>query len=115
MGAAAADVALQGLCNVGRRGIEILLQKRQAAHDHAGGAVGALEGFGIEKSLLDGMKAARLFEALDGGNRLAGGRRYGKNAGSARRAIEQDRAGAALALAAAVFGAGQAQVVTEYG
>jgi hypothetical protein len=114
MGTAAADVALQGQRNFGWRGIGILLQKSDAAHDHAGGAVSALEGFGVKKSLLDGVKAARLFEALDGGNRLAGNRRDGKDAGATRRTIEQNRTGAALAFAAAVFGAGQAQSLAEY-
>lgn len=113
MRAAAADVALQGLLNFGLRGIGILLQQSDAAHDHAGRAVGALEGFGVEEGLLNRMKAAGLLEAFDGGNGFAVGCGNGSYARTTRRTIEQNCAGAALAFAAAVFGASKTEVVAK--
>jgi hypothetical protein len=53
--ATAADVSLQGLCDFLGCGVGILPQQGDAAHDHAGRAVGALEGFDVKESLLDGM------------------------------------------------------------
>jgi hypothetical protein len=49
-----------------------LPQQGDAAHDHSGGAVSALEGLGVEESLLDWMEAAGLFEPLDRGDRFTG-------------------------------------------
>jgi hypothetical protein len=58
--AAAADVALQRLFDLRGRGMGILAQQGDTAHNHSRRAVSTLEGFGVEEGLLDGMEAAGL-------------------------------------------------------
>src|SRR5882724_7053005 len=113
IGAAAADDAVHGADDfvVGR--VALFLEEGKSGHDHAGGAVGALHGAGVEEGLLEGVEAALLFEALDGGDFSPPDSADGGAAGTDREAIEQDGAGAALAFAAAVFGAGEAEVVAK--
>src|SRR5437762_4909899 len=106
MSAASADVALKRLFDFDRRGIYVLLKKGDAAHDHAGSAIGALEGFGVEESLLKRMQAPGLFESFDGGDRFPSRCGNRSDARTTRRAIEQNRAGTTLSFAAAVFGTG---------
>src|SRR5262245_48708810 len=113
MSSTAADVALQGLFDFGLSGMGILLEKSDAAHDHAGCAVGALEGFGIEEGLLDGMEAAGLFEAFNRNNGLACGRRHGREARATSGAIEQNGARATLAFAATVLGTSETEVIPK--
>src|SRR5258706_3183148 len=98
---AAADISLQGLHDFRFTGIRIFLEQRDAADDHTGSTIAALERALIEKSLLHGMKLAILFEAFDGENGFSVCIADGKLAGAAWRAVEQNCAGAALALAAA--------------
>jgi hypothetical protein len=113
MRAAAADVALEGLFDFGLRGVGILLEKRNAAHDHPRGAVSALEGFGVEESLLDRMQSAGVFEAFDGGDGFSGGCGNWSDAGTPSDPIKQNSAGATLAFAAAVLGTGQAEFIAK--
>src|SRR6267142_1615619 len=87
MSAAAADISLQGLHDFRFSGIGIVLQQCNAADDHSGSAISALESALIEKSLLHRMKLAILFEAFDGEDGFSIGIAYGKLAGSPRRAI----------------------------
>jgi hypothetical protein len=73
-----------------------------------------LEGIEIEEGLLHGMEMAIFFEALDGGDRL----HYFAEEDLARtpgRAADQDRACAALPFSAAVFCAGEAELVAQNG
>ena len=113
--AAATDVAVQSLLNFGLSGVGVLLQKGDAAHDHAGSAVGTLKSFGVEEGLLTWMVAAGFFEDFDSGDGFSCGSGNGSYARTTRRAIEQNGAGAALAFAAAVLGAGEAEMVAENG
>jgi hypothetical protein len=115
MGATSADVSLQGLFDFRGCGIRVLPEKRDAAHNHAGRAVGALEGLGVKESSLDGMETARLFESFDGGDGLSGGGGNGSYAGAASGAVEQNCASTALTFAAAIFGSGKAQSVAKNG
>src|SRR5215467_9245962 len=110
MRTATTNVALQCLLDLGLGGTRVLLQESDTAHDHAGSAVGTLEGFGLEEGLLNEMEAARLFEAFDGGNGFSRGSGNQSDAGATRRAVQQNRAGAALSLAATVFGAREAEL-----
>jgi len=55
---AATDIALHGLHDLGTRRIRIGAQQGYTGEDHSGGAVAALHGFGVEKSLLQRMQAA---------------------------------------------------------
>lgn len=91
-----------------------MLKQGDAAYDHAGGAVGALKSFGVEEGLLDGMEAAGLLEAFDGGDRLSDGGGYWSDAGAAGHSVEEYRAGAALTFTAAVFRSGEANAVSNY-
>jgi hypothetical protein len=113
MRATAADISLQGLRDFRFTGIGIFLEKSHAADNHSGSAIGALERALIEKCLLHGMKLAVSFEAFDGDDRFSGGIADGELARSSRRAIQEDGAGATLALAAAVFGSSKAKLFAQ--
>jgi hypothetical protein len=113
MSAAAADISLQGLYDFLLVGIGIFLQKRDTADNHSGSAIGALERGLIEKGLLYGMKLAVLLEALDGENGFSRGVADGELAGTPRRAIQKNRAGAALAFATTIFGSSQAKLFAQ--
>jgi hypothetical protein len=113
MSAAATDISLQGLYDFWFAGIGIFLQKRDAADDHSGSAIGALECALIEESLLYGMKLTVLFEALNGDDGFSRGVSDKELAGAPRRAIQQHRAGPALAFAAAVFCSSEAKFFAQ--
>jgi hypothetical protein len=113
MSAATADISLQSLNDFRFAGIGSFLEKRNAADNHSGSAKGALECALIEKSLLYGMKLAVLFEALNSENGFSCSVADGELAGTPRRAIQKNRAGAALAFAATVFGSGEAKVFSQ--
>src|SRR5258708_5568976 len=87
MSAAAADISLQSLHDFRFAGIGIFLQQRDAADDHSGSAVGALERGLIEKRLLHGTKLAILFEAFDGKDGFSIRIAYRKLAGTPRGAV----------------------------
>ena len=72
MGAAAADISLQGLNDFRFTGIGTFLEKSHAADNHSGSAIGALERALIEECLLHGMKLAVSFEAFNGDDRFSG-------------------------------------------
>src|SRR5260370_36863375 len=110
IGAAAADVAVHRADDFVLGGIALFLEEGEGGHDHAGGAVGALHGTGVEEGLLERVEAALLFEALDGSDFAPPDSADGGATGTGREAIEQDGESAALAFAAAVFGAGEAEV-----
>lgn len=113
MSTAAADISLQGLHDIRFAGIGIFLEERDAANDHSGSAIGALERALIEKSLLHGMKLAILFEAFDGEDGFSVSIANRQLAGAARGAVQQNGAGAALAFATTVFGSGKAKLFAQ--
>ncbi len=82
-------------------------------HDHAGGAEAALEGLRVEKGLLHGMQLAVLGQALDGGDLAPGGAEGRDEAAMEGHAVEPDRAGAAIALVAALLDAEPAVLAQE--
>ena len=109
---AAAEVAPDGVANLLLGGIGVFVQQRLARHDHARGAEAALhrpaDPEGVDKGLLlEGRKALHRLDAppihLPGGH----------HAGLHRRAVHDDGAGAAGALAAAVLHGMQVQVVPK--
>ena len=113
MGSTPADISLQSLDNFWFAGILIFLQERDAADDHSGSAIGALECALIEKGLLYGMKLSILLEALNRENGFSCSVADGELAGTPRRAIQKNGAGAALAFAATVFCSGEAKLFAQ--
>src|SRR5689334_13606916 len=91
----------------------IPLQQADAAHNHAGRAVSALEGAGVDEGLLHGMQAAVFLEAFDGGDGLPDGGADGNLAGAARLSAEQHGAGTALAFSATVLAASKAEFIAQ--
>ena len=108
---AAADVALERVRQVGL--VRLVERGRGRRHDHAGGAVAALEGLRVMEGLLDGMQLAVLGEAFDGGDLAAFAAEGGHQAGMERLAVEPHRAGAAVAGVAALLDAEHFQVAQE--
>src|SRR5713101_5347035 len=109
--AATADVALKGLRYFRKGWIWVLLEQGDAAHDHAGSAVGALEGAGINKCLLHGMQPAVTLQTFDGSDGFFGRSAERHLARPPGRAVDQDGASAALALSAAVFATSESEFV----
>src|SRR5207245_1645502 len=80
---------------------------------HARLAVATLRDLLAEPGLLHLVQSPAAGEAFDGGDPLAFGGGDGHHAGADRGAIEVHRAGAALRDAAAVLGAGEADLLTD--
>ena len=83
--------------------------------DHARRAVPALKRFGVEKGLLDRMQLVGRADRLDRRDRLAGDGADARDARPGRLAVDEDGAGAALALAASEFAAGEIELVAQDG
>ena len=81
--------------------------------DLAGGAVAALEAVVLEEGLLQRVQLVAVGQALDGGDLGAVGGDREHQAGVDAAAVEQDGAGAALAVVAALLGAGQIEVLAQ--
>src|SRR5262245_50556854 len=112
IGAAATDVG-DGVVDVGVGRLRLLAQQRRHRHDHAGLTVAALRHVVVEPGLLHLAEHAALGEPFDRGDLLAYRRSDWQRAGAGRHAVEQDGAGAALRDPAAVFGAGEADVLPQ--
>jgi hypothetical protein len=110
---AAAQVAGDGLADLVRRRVGVLREDLAGPHQHAGGAVAALQALLLRELVLEGMQPTALGEALDGVDggavRLDGQGDAGADAG----AVQQHGAGPADAVLAADVGAGQAEVLAE--
>src|SRR5262249_52885486 len=111
-GAASANVG-DGFVDVGVGRLRLVLEKRRDGHDHAALAVAALRNVVIDPGLLHPMHGAGRGQALDSGDLLALSRADGKRAGTDRLAVDVDGAGAALRDAAAILGAGQADLLAD--
>ena len=91
------------------------IQKRGGGHDHAGCAVGALHGGFVEESLLQGMQVVANGEAFDRSDLVIPDEADLRAARTLGDSIDEDGAGAALAFAAAVLGAGEVELVAQDG
>ena len=87
--------------------------KLRNRHNHAGGAVAALQSVIVPEGFLDRGEFAVLGQALDGGNVGAVGLHCKRGAGLHGIAVHLDYAGAALAGVAADFGAGEVQGLAQ--
>src|SRR5690606_37291262 len=116
---AAAQIARQGLADFALGGIRVAAQQGFRGHDHPRRAEAALGAELLVEGLLQPAHPAACRQALDRLDALAGAARGQRDAGQPRLAIDQYRAGAALAAVATLLRAGQAdglaQVVDQQG
>ena len=96
-------------------GFGLGLQQRRRGHDHAALAEAALRHVERDPGLLHRVRAVRR-QAFDGDDLLARPRRVetGRTQRARRHAVDVHRAGAALRDAAAVLGAGQAELLAQH-
>ena len=110
---AAADIAAEPLLDLLAIGERIDAQRRGRRHHHAGNAIAALAGTGLVEGLLQQRQIALPREPFDGLDlrplRLADRHQAGLH----QHAVDEHRAGAAFAGAAAVLGAGEMHVVAQ--
>jgi hypothetical protein len=110
---AAAEVALEAESDLVLGGIGDLVEQRHRGHDHAGGAVPALEAVVLLECLLHRVHRVPIGEALDGGDRQAIGLDREHRARLHRLTVDVDRAGAARRGVAADVGAREAEVLAH--
>ena len=92
----------------------LVLKQRHGSHDHAGRAVTALHRVVIEERLLHAVELPIRAETLDRLDAMTGERRRARRARANGFAIDEDRARAALALAAAVLRARQLERFAQH-
>ena len=107
VGAAAADVAVHGLLDVAVGGADGSLEGGDGRHDLAGGAVAALIGVVLDERGLHGVQVAGLADAFNGGDLVVRVHDGEGEAGVDAAAIDVDGACSALAVVAALLGAGK--------
>jgi hypothetical protein len=110
---AAADVAFEGTPDFRLAGVWSLFQETHAGEDHAGSAIAALHGVGLDESFLQRMEAAVLRDSFDGGDLFSGDLEDWRDAGAHGRAIDEHGAGSAMAFATAVFAASEFEFIAE--
>jgi hypothetical protein len=113
VGSTAADIALKRLLDfwLGRRGI--FSKQGHAGQDHSRGAVTALHGIALNEGFLYRMQTIAVGDAFNGCDLLACHTGDGGDARAVWNAIDQNRAGSALALTASVLGAGEIQLIPQ--
>ena len=100
--------------NLGLSRLRVLIQRAYDAQNHARRAIAALKGVLRQKGLLHGVKLAVPGEPFDCYHGLIVGVGNRRKTGGHAFAVEQHRASPALALTAAVFCAGQLQLLAQY-
>src|ERR687895_835911 len=111
---ASAEVAGDGLAQGQLVGVGLAVQQVVDGHDHPGDAEAALHGALLDERPLDVGQLARRAEPLDGADVAAGGVGRQHAAGGDQDAVQQHRAGPALALLAGFLGAGQAEPLAQH-
>ena len=106
---AAAQIALECVRQIGK----LRLVQRRCCHDHAGSAKPALEPLRLKELLLHRVQVAGLAEALNGGDRAAGGAEGGHQTGMDWLSVQPYRAGTAIAGVAALLDAQRALLAQE--
>src|SRR5690242_2025744 len=114
MRSAAANIALEELHDVCLFRIGVGSQQSDAAHDHSGRAVRALECTCIQECLLHGMQLAVFFESFNGSDRFYRRSADRDLARASWRSADQYGASAALSFSAAILGAGEAKFIAQY-
>ena len=111
--AATAEMFLHAGGNVGIGRVGLFFQQADDSHDHARGAIAALERAFGKESFLDRMKFVAFGEALDRDDRFFVSVGNCGEAGRNAFAVEQDSAGTALAFAATIFCAGELEIFAK--
>src|SRR5271155_2075333 len=114
MAAAAAQIGFEPGANLGVAGMRISLQQRLRPHHHAGNAVTALRRLRLDEGLLDRRGLVLRAEPFERRDLLAGEQYDRRHAGKDRLAIDQHRAGAALAESAAEFGGVELELAAQH-
>src|SRR5918996_739197 len=110
--AAAADVAVHRIVDVGVAGSGIFGEKRGSRHNLAGLAIAALHDLQVEPCLLHGLSGRRFADRLDRGDLGRADAVDGGDAGPRGDAVHMDGTGTAKRHAAAELRAGHAQHIT---
>src|SRR5205823_8791922 len=110
---AAAEVAGECEAELALARARVAIEVGFGAHQEAGGAEAALEPAGLDEGALEGVELAVDGEALDRRDGVAFGLGGEHQARVDGQAVDQDRAGAAVAVAAAFLGAEEAQLVAQ--
>ena len=113
IGAAAADAGIYEACDVGIARIGIRLQQAGGRHDHPGGAVAALKGFGVQKCLLNGMELRTGRQRFNRGDGAGADGSRACHAGADRVPVDEHGTRAALPFAAPETASGQTEIVAE--
>lgn len=113
VGAAATDVAVHCLLDVGVRGADVLPENRDGGHDLARSAVSALVAVVLNEGSLHGMKVIGLADAFDGGDLIVRVHDGEREAGVDAATVHVNGAGSALAMITALLGAGQGEVFAQ--
>src|SRR5262249_7721137 len=112
MRAAAAEMGLEPSLNLGIARLRLFLQQSMRAHHHARDAIAALRGLDFDEGTLDWRRLGRRAEPFQRRDLSLGEERNRRHTGEDRFAIDQDRAGAALAEPAAELRGVEFQLVT---
>ncbi|MNE36057.1 hypothetical protein D3C80_1298530 [compost metagenome] len=105
MGAATTQVIGQFVFDLLLIGLWVALKQSDQRHDHAVGAITALCGLLIDKTLLHRMQLPRFTEAFQRGNGFIERTAQRNGTRTSSNAIDQHRTGTALPQTTAVFGA----------
>ena len=109
---AAADVVADGVADLRLRGVEVFVQQALGTDHHAGDAEAALDGSGLAEGVgVD--RPLEVGQALHGHDVLSRQLVGADGAGPDSLSVDQDGAGAAGALAAAILGGGQMQFIAQ--
>src|SRR5215470_5812754 len=111
MGPAAAQIAGESQPDLGLARLLFAVEQRFGQHDHAGDAVAALRRLLRDESGLQGMRLFDGTEAFERGDFRLPEHTNWRDAGAHRRAVDEHRAGAALAKPAAELGCIEAKII----
>src|SRR3984957_2582563 len=109
----AADIAAHEFLDVGVGGAALLLKKGDRRHDLARGAVPTLVAIVLDEGCLHRVQVARLAKPFNRGDLVALVHHGQRQAGIDAAAVHVDGAGSALAMVAALLGAGQADGLAQ--
>src|SRR5665213_1214188 len=111
--AATADVPVHEPDDLSLRWIFMFSQQSHAGHDHAGGAIAALQRVVVEKGLLQRMQSAIVFEALDGEHLAPSNASHCNLARAGGSAVKQNGAGATASFPTSIFRPREIKVIAQ--